>query len=107
VNKVETKVELEFDVASSESLSDNDKAKILHNYKNLVAGTLIKITGTEHRTQLRNKEAAGEKLIALLNKLLKPTKKRLATKPGKAAKEKKLKFKKIKSEKKQLRQKIR
>jgi ribosome-associated protein len=60
-----------------------------------------------HRTQLRNRDEARKKLIALLEKLLIPVKKRRATKPGKAAKEKKLQDKKFRSDKKMLRQKLR
>ena len=106
VNKVETKVELEFNVAASEVLRSTQKHSIIKQYKSLVDESVIKITSSVHRSQLANKEEAQEKLIALLNKLLKPVKKRLATKPSKASREKKLKHKKIKSEKKSLRKKI-
>lgn len=106
VNKVETKVELSFDVLQSEALSEAQKQVLFKTYKAFVNGRLIKITGNQHRTQLRNKSEAEDKLISLLNKLLKPVKKRKATKPSQAARERKLKDKKHRGEKKQLRQKI-
>lgn len=106
VNKVETKVEIEFDVAASTALSAYQRSLILKRHNDLVEGSLIKILGNKHRSQLENKEEAKNKLIALLNKLLKPIKKRIPTKPGKGAKEKKLNNKKIKGEKKVLRKKI-
>lgn len=106
VNKVETKVELEFDVNASNVLSEEQKQSLLIKNPYLVSDYVIKIVGNEHRTQLQNKEAARRKLISLLDKLLKPKKKRKATKPSKASKEKKLKNKKNQSEKKLLRQKI-
>ncbi len=106
VNKVETKVEIEFNVASSSFLSAGQKETILEKYPALADGVVIKIIGNKHRTQLQNKEEAREKLILLLRKLLKPVKKRKATKPSKASKEKKLKLKKQRSETKQMRQKI-
>lgn len=107
VNKVETKVELEFNVNASLSLSAEQKNSILKQQHATADGaTIIKITCSKHRSQLANKEEAQKKLIALLNKLLKPVKKRKATKPSGASREKKLKNKKVQSEKKQLRKKI-
>ncbi len=106
VNKVETKVEISFDVSASEALTPKQKDLILAKCKSLVDDTVIKVIGNKHRTQLENKTEAKEKLIALLNRYLKPVKKRVATKPGKAAKEKKLNNKKFQGEKKSLRKKI-
>jgi ribosome-associated protein len=106
VNKVETKVEIEFDARASQVLTENQKNTILKKYPDFVNESVIKITAAKYRSQLENKEEAKKKLIALLNKLLKPLKKRLATKPGKAAKEKKLKNKKLRGDKKVLRKKI-
>lgn len=106
VNKVETKVEIEFDVAASEVLDADQKKRILHQHKNIIDERLIKVLGNRHRSQLENKEEAKAKLLQLLQKLLKPVKKRVPTKPGKAAKENKLKAKKHKSDKKILRRKV-
>jgi len=106
VNKVETKVELAFDVSHSIVLSEIQKKVILEKSKNLINDSIIKVLGNSNRTQLENKEEAKKKLISLLNKLLKPVKKRLATKPSKAVKRKKLELKKKLSEKKQLRKKL-
>lgn len=106
VNKVETKVELEFNVGQSKALSIYQKELILRKCSILVDETIIKLIGNKHRTQLQNKEEAQTKLITLLQKLLKPVKKRIATKPSKASILKKIENKKIKSEKKTLRKKI-
>lgn len=107
VNKVETKVELEFDVNASRALNEGQQKTILKKYPDLINGSLIKVIGNSYRSQLENKENAQKKLILLLNKLLKPVKKRVPTKPGKGAKQKKLDNKKKQGEKKSLRQKIR
>ncbi len=107
VNKVETKVELSFDLNDSAVLSEEQKKTLFRKYKDFVEGSTIRVIGNSNRTQLQNKEEAQEKLIVLLNKLLKPVKKRLPTKPGKAAKQRKLDNKKKQSEKKTLRQKFR
>ncbi|WP_317897269.1 alternative ribosome rescue aminoacyl-tRNA hydrolase ArfB [Aurantibacillus circumpalustris] len=106
VNKVETKVSIDFDVKASVALTERQKETILKRHSDFIDDSVIQIIGNIHRSQLENKEEAKNKLIALLNKLLKPIKKRVATKPGKGAKEKKLKNKKIRGEKKQTRKKI-
>jgi ribosome-associated protein len=106
VNKVETKVEIDFDVKASTALTERQKELILKKYPGFIDGSVIQVIGNKHRSQLENKEEAKNKLVALLNKLLKPVKKRIATKPGKGAKEKKLVNKKLRGEKKLLRKKI-
>jgi ribosome-associated protein len=106
VNKVETKVELEFNVASSGALTESQKKIVFKKYTSFIDGTYIKLLGNTDRSQLGNKEIATKKLIVLLNKLLKPVKKRLATKPSKSSIRKKEEGKKHKSEIKQLRKKI-
>lgn len=106
VNKVETKVELEFNVQTSVALKDEQKKIIFKKYTDFIDGTLIKVLGNTDRSQLGNKDIATKKLIALLNKLLKPVKKRVATKPTKGSIKRKVESKKRKSEQKQLRKKI-
>ena len=106
VNKVETKVELEFNVVNSNALSEIQRNTIISQYKNLADNSLIKIIGNTHRTQLENKREARLKLFTLINKLLKPVKKRVPTKQSKAAKRKKSEMKKRQSDKKELRKKL-
>jgi len=106
VNKVETKVELAFDVTQSLVLNETQKKVIVEKSKNLIDDSILKVIGNSNRTQLENKDEAKKKLISQLNKLLKPVKKRLATKPSKAVKRKKTELKKKLSEKKQLRKKL-
>ena len=105
VNKVESKVELEFNVIKSEALNLNQKNIILTKYARLQNQSLIKLSSNIYRTQLQNKKEVQLKLILLLNQLLKPIKKRLATKPSKISKINTLKAKKYTSLIKQLRKK--
>ncbi len=105
VNKVESKVELEFNVIKSEALNLNQKNIILKKYARLQNQSLIKLSSNIFRTQLQNKKEVQIKLILLLNQLLKPIKKRLATKPSKTSKINTLKAKKYTSLIKQLRKK--
>lgn len=104
VNKVSTKVELRFDVDQSEYLTHEEKERLKNKLKNRISsdGILI-ITSDTERTQLRNKKNAIAIFFELIEKALKKPKKRKKTKPTKASKEKRLKEKKIQSEKKQLR----
>jgi len=104
VNKVSTKVELRFDLYSSVLLSENQKERIGFKLKNRISseGILI-ISSDSERTQLRNKKNVIELFFELLEKALQKPKKRVKTKPTRASKEKRLKDKKIKSDKKKLR----
>jgi ribosome-associated protein len=106
VNKVETKVELEFDVKKSKGLLPEQKEVILKKYPNIIDETKIKLAASKYRSQLENKEEAQKKLIALLTKLLKLKVKRLPTKPSKSSKLKIAETKKRTSEIKQLRKKL-
>jgi len=104
VNKVSTKVELDFDVPNSNMLTQEQKATILKKLKNRInkEGVLQIVVQTE-RSQLANKQIAIEKFYSLLEKSFIEKKKRKPTKPSKSSKEKRIKTKKIKSEIKKLR----
>jgi ribosome-associated protein len=104
VNKVNTKVELRFNVEQSLQLSDLEKHKIKSKLKNRINsdGELIVIS-QDSRSQLKNKEDATDKFYQLIAMALKPVKKRKASKPSRSAIEKRLKMKEIKSKKKELR----
>jgi ribosome-associated protein len=106
VNKLETRVELLFDVRQSHSLTEKQRAILTENLRSkLDSDGVLHVVSQESRSQWQNKQTAIEKFAQMLRSALKPRKKRVATKPTRAAKEKRLKFKKHKSEKKQLRKK--
>ncbi len=106
VNKLETKVEIEFNVALSESLTTAQKEIIISKHTSISEDGILKLVSSTHRTQLENKQEVKEKLITLLNRLLKPVKKRYATKPSRSSKLKKLEGKKKRGEIKSLRKKL-
>ena len=87
-------MELRFDVAAS-SLPDEVKARLtrLAASRMTSAGVLL-IDSREHRTQAQNREAARARLIALLQHAARRPKKRRPTRPGKAARERRLESKK-------------
>ena len=90
VNKVATAVELRFNVAAS-GLPERVKHRlaVLAGSRMNSEGVLL-IDSRAHRTQARNREAARERLIELLTEAARRPKKRRATRPTKASKEKRL-----------------
>ena len=107
VNKVNTRVELRFNVRASSLLTDTEKEVILKKLKSSITseGNII-IVSQDSRSQIRNKENVVEKLNMLLNKALTPRKKRIPTKPTEASQKKRLEQKHIRSGKKSLRKSI-
>jgi ribosome-associated protein len=107
VNKVETKVELRFQPASSAVLTDAQKELILQKFasKLTTEGWLI-VTAQEERSQAANRELVEKKFMDLLAEGLRQPKKRKRTKPSPAAKQKRLEEKKKVSEKKASRGKL-
>ena len=103
VNKVSTAVELRFDVAAS-SLPADVKARLMTLAgSRMVGDSVLLIDSREHRTQGMNREAARDRLVALLQRAAKRPTKRRPTRPGKAAKEERLASKKKRSAVKALR----
>ncbi len=101
VNKVETSVTVLWNVSNSGFFSDEQKDLIYHKLKNRInADGFLFLTVSETRTQLMNKTKAVEKILEIVDKALVIPKKRLATKPSKAQKQKRLDTKKKLSEKK-------
>jgi ribosome-associated protein len=105
VNKVATAVQLRFDVSTS-SLPDAIRQRLiaLAGSRMTDEGVLV-IEAREHRTQAQNREAARARLIAFVQRAAQQPKKRRPTKPGKAAKEKRLATKKRRGQIKARRQK--
>ena len=104
VNKVETQVEVRFNVANSFILSQDQKELLLKKLANqLNKNYELLVVCNEDRTQLGNKSKAIKKINLLIAKNLMVAKKRTATKIPKSIKEKRLKSKKIAGEIKHLR----
>jgi ribosome-associated protein len=107
VNKVSTRIELRFDVGRSALLTDEEKEIIREKLAGKInnEGELI-IVSQSKRSQLQNRERSVEKFYILLEKALKPKKKRKPTKPSRVSKEKRLEEKRIIAGKKSLRKKV-
>ena len=99
VNKVETAVIGAFHIESSSLLSDEQKQMLRQKLSNRInADGFLHVRSQIHRTQLANKEEVIEKINTLIYDALKKKKARIATKPGKEAKEKRLEWKKKNAE---------
>ena len=104
VNKVETRVELSFDVARSPSISDSQREilfKRLHS--KIDSHGILHVVAQDSRSQWQNRERALNKFGELLRQALKPVRKRVPTTSTRAAKESRIKAKKQRSEVKKLR----
>jgi ribosome-associated protein len=108
VNKVETAAEGSFNVLASGLLSAEQKELLLRKLENRINSEgFLQVRSQTHRTQLSNKEEVIKKMNNLIAEALKKKKARIATKPSKKAKENRIESKKIKSDTKKQRQKIR
>lgn len=108
VNKVETMVEGYFDVAASALLNAEQKQLVQQKLANKInsEGKLL-VKSQAERTQLGNKRLVVKKVNELINQALIKPRKRIASKPTKASKEKRITQKKQQSQVKEGRKKIR
>ena len=91
VNKLSTAVELRFDAAQSPSLPDEVRPRLLaRRDRRITDEGVIVLSAQRFRTQDRNREDARERLAELIRTALVAPKKRLATKPTRASKERRL-----------------
>ena len=106
-NRSATQVELLFDVAGSPSLSEAQRQLILEKLSSYIdkEGTLHLVSQT-HRSQLRNREEVVERFRRLLRAALQVPKPRLPTRPTRAARERRLRAKRRRSEIKRLRRRV-
>jgi ribosome-associated protein len=104
VNTSDSRVELEYDVARSSALGEDQRRRALDRLETrLVAGRLI-LVASEHRSQHRNRVAARERLAdALRDALAPPPPPRRPTRPNAAARQRRLSAKRHRSELKAMR----
>ena len=106
VNKIESRVEIIFDLEDSKVLTDYQKEILKRNLKKKLVNNSLRLAVQEHRNQLLNRQLALMKLSAIIKDgLNKPFKFRKSTKPTKASQKKRVEFKKKRGELKKSRQK--
>ena len=106
VNKSSTAVQLRFNVVTSPSLPEPVRQRLIKLVSNRIndEGVLI-ISSSEHRSQLRNREAATQRLIGLIRQATHKPRPRKKTRPSRAAKQRRLDSKKRNSRRKSERRK--
>jgi ribosome-associated protein len=96
--KTETRVEAVFDVEASGALSEAQKARVIRK-----AGQVLRAVAQDERSRARNRELAIERLTEALRVALKVQRRRRATKPTAASRERRIGEKRRRGETKQLR----
>ena len=106
VNKIESRVEIIFNLEDSKVLNDYQKEILKINLKNKLVNNSLRLAVQEHRNQLLNRQLALMKFSSTIkNALNKTFKLRKSTKPTKASQKKRVEFKKKRGELKKNRQK--
>ncbi|MEV4537862.1 alternative ribosome rescue aminoacyl-tRNA hydrolase ArfB [Asanoa sp. NPDC049518] len=104
VNTADSRVELSWDLDASTALGPVLKDRARERLANRLVDGVITIAASEHRAQLRNREAALERLAVLVARAIEPPPPpRRATKPSRGAKERRIAAKKRRGEVKRLR----
>ncbi|HEY1176194.1 MAG TPA: alternative ribosome rescue aminoacyl-tRNA hydrolase ArfB [Phytomonospora sp.] len=104
VNTTDSRVELSFDLAATGALSEFLKTRALERLAGKLVDGVVTVAASEHRAQLRNREAALARLAQLLREAIAPPPpKRRPTKPGRGAVERRIAAKKRRSDVKRTR----
>jgi ribosome-associated protein len=106
VNKIESRVEIIFNLEDSKVLNDYQKQILKRNLKNKLVNNSLRLAVQEHRNQLLNRQLALMKFSSIIkNALNKPFKLRKSTQPNKTSQKKRVEVKKKRGELKKSRQK--
>jgi ribosome-associated protein len=104
VNTSDSRVELSFDVAGSPSLGPTARTRALERLSGRLVDGVITVAAEEHRSQLRNRQAARERLAEVLREATAPPPPpRRPTKPSRAARQRRLDTKRRRGDTKALR----
>ena len=104
VDTADSRVELSFDLPATSSLPPVLKERALRALAGRLAGGVLTVTASEHRSQLRNRQAAASRLAVILtDATAPPPAPRRATRPSRAARERRLAAKRRRSEIKRMR----
>ncbi|MCX7671872.1 MAG: alternative ribosome rescue aminoacyl-tRNA hydrolase ArfB [Anaerolineae bacterium] len=107
VNRSETRVELLFDVAHSPSLTEEQRTRILARLSGYIDGDgVLHLVSSATRSQLENRQDVIERLRGLLAAALQQHRRRIPTRPGRAARQARLDAKRARSQIKQMRRRV-
>ena len=104
VNKVETKVEVRFDIGNSPLLSDEQRQTLRNKLgRRIDSSGVLRVAVQRSRSQYQNKEFAIERLAEILRKALEPVTHRVPTRPTRKSRQARMEAKRRAGEKKRLR----
>jgi ribosome-associated protein len=104
VNTADSRVELSLDVAQTTALGPVQRSRALERLSGRLIDGVLTVTAQEERSQLRNREAARERLAAILAEAVAPPpRRRRRTRPSRAAVERRLADKRRRAQTKRLR----
>ena len=107
VNRVATRVELWWNVGTSSALTEAQRATVRERIGGRLDGEgWLRIVAADSRSQTRNRDAATERLAALVDAALKPRKKRKPTRVSPAQRRARLETKRRRGESKRLRRRV-
>ena len=101
VNTSDSRVQLSLNVGTTTALTDSQRERVLKYLEPRLSDTTLTVTSAEHRSQLRNRKAARQRLAALLREALAPQRVRRKTKPTRGSQRRRLQAKKRRAEIKQ------
>lgn len=108
VNTADSRVELLFSPAGSAAFTEAQRTRLVRNLAAAMTQGRLSVVASEHRSQLRNRIAARERLVALLREALAPPPPpRRATKPSRASQRRRVEAKKQLGRTKALRRRVR
>lgn len=98
VNTADTRVQLSLDLATTTALSEGLRARVLARLAPRLSGTVLTISASEHRTQLRNRAAARRRLAELLREAVVPHTPRRPTRPTRGSQRRRIEAKSRRSQ---------
>jgi ribosome-associated protein len=107
VNTSSTRIELLWNVDATTALDDAQKARVRERLATRIdAAGVLRVVSSAHRSQRQNRDAAEARLAELVRSALAVRKKRVPTKPSRAAREARLEEKKRRSQTKRMRREL-
>lgn len=104
VNKTSTRVEITWNITASQSLSDEDRARLVTRLSSRLSDDgELRVVASDTRSQLQNRELAEARLVDIVRRALVIPRVRRKTRPSRAAKQARLDQKRKVSEKKRVR----
>ncbi|MDP9806081.1 ribosome-associated protein [Trueperella bonasi] len=107
VNTTDSKVQLSMDLGSTSALSANQRERVIQALGHRLDGTVLTISSTEHRSQIRNRKEARARMATIIRDALAPPVPRRKTRPTRASVRRRLDAKRRRSELKSLRKRLR